>query len=369
VPTLLLADGSPIIQRVVELTFSAENIRVVTVTDGDDAIARIATERPDIVLADIATPTRSGYDICAFIKQRPDLGGMPVLLLAGAFEPVDDARAQQVGCNGIIVKPFEPQHVVARVRELLGGAHREATYVSGVPRPLERLAPRSAPASGGPAASDGVGGDHAAVARTESSGATSVDDSVEEYFQRLDAAMAARRESLAMTSEDSLSADGLPTLDSLLGEFPGESPAGTPVSPLPSPAHVMPPPVEPPDATPTLSPAAHGPTDWQSDAPRSGTTSNPIAEAFTALLAVELGEPGAQAVRLTTAPSEPIVTEALVEEVTRQVAQRLGPDALNRVVADIVSEVAERLVREEIGRIRQAEKPKSQIPKPKAQEG
>ena len=108
---LLLADDSVTIQRVVELTFSGEDIQVVTVGDGEQAIARIPVEHPDIVLADIAMPKRSGYEVAAFVKGRPDLSHIPVLLLAGAFEPVDEARAQQVKSDGVLVKPFEPQQV------------------------------------------------------------------------------------------------------------------------------------------------------------------------------------------------------------------------------------------------------------------
>ena len=60
--------------------------------------------------------------MAAFVKGHPDFKHIPVLLLAGAFEPVDDAKAEEVGCDGVLVKPFEPQHVIARVRELLDGA-------------------------------------------------------------------------------------------------------------------------------------------------------------------------------------------------------------------------------------------------------
>src|SRR6187549_3512311 len=112
---LLLADDSVTIQRVIELTFSGEDIQVLAVNDGEQAIARIPAEQPDVVLADIGMPRKGGYDVAAFVKSRPDLSHIPVLLLAGAFEPVDDARAKQVKCDGVLVRPFEPQHVVARV--------------------------------------------------------------------------------------------------------------------------------------------------------------------------------------------------------------------------------------------------------------
>jgi CheY-like chemotaxis protein len=120
-PKLLLADDSATIQRVIELTFSREDMQVVVVGDGEAAIARIPIELPDIVLADIAMPRRSGYEVAAFVKGRPDLAQIPVVLLAGAFEAVDAARAEALGCDGVLVKPFEPSHVIARVRALIDG--------------------------------------------------------------------------------------------------------------------------------------------------------------------------------------------------------------------------------------------------------
>ena len=139
---LLLADDSVTTQRVIELTFSHEDMQVITAGDGEEAIARITQDRPDIVLADIGMPKRSGYDVAAFIKSDPALAHIPVLLLAGAFEPVDDAKANQVGSNGVLVKPFEPQHVIARVRELIGGVqgHPTSAAAADIPRPVTRLA-------------------------------------------------------------------------------------------------------------------------------------------------------------------------------------------------------------------------------------
>src|SRR6185312_16606690 len=72
---------------------------------------------------DIGMPERDGYEVAAFIKADPALAHIPVLLLTGAFEPVDEVRARAVGCDGVLVKPFEPQMVISRVRDLLAG-HR-----------------------------------------------------------------------------------------------------------------------------------------------------------------------------------------------------------------------------------------------------
>ncbi len=124
-PTLLLADDSATIQRVIELTFADEDIQVIAVEDGQQAIDRIKANPPDIVLADASMPKRDGYDVATFIKEDPALVHIPVVLLIVAGEPVDEDRARQVGCDAVLVKPLAPRAVVGLVRELLGGRTSE----------------------------------------------------------------------------------------------------------------------------------------------------------------------------------------------------------------------------------------------------
>jgi CheY-like chemotaxis protein len=326
---LLLADDSLTIQRVIELMFSGENVDVVAVSDGEQAIARIPAERPDIVLADIGMPKRSGYDVSAFVKERPDLAHIPVLLLAGAFEPVDDARAKQVKCDGVLVKPFGPQQVIARVRELLDRMS-PATRVDSVPpvpdAPVEPFHFGSSEPSPEP-----------------------VEASVDDYFDRLDAAFATlggaqtnQSPLPAPDSDEPFSGRDVPTIDDVLA---GASLRPTPGTPPPF-GRVSPPVLEPADTSPTLAPV-----------PASSTLSpggdrNLIAEAFSRLLAVEQGEADPRTV-VIAAPAAPVaVTDELVEQITRRVIERLAPATARDLVADVVSEVAERLVREEIARIR-----------------
>jgi CheY-like chemotaxis protein len=124
--TLLLADDSVTIQRVIELTFADEDVTVVAVGDGDQAIERLEASPPDIVLADIGMPGKSGYEVAQYIRKSPRLEHIPVVLLTGAFEPVDQARAADAKCDGVLAKPFEPQMVIGRVKELLGRPQRAA---------------------------------------------------------------------------------------------------------------------------------------------------------------------------------------------------------------------------------------------------
>ena len=120
--TLLLADDSVTIQRVIELTFADEDVRVVSVGDGRRALQWMEREVPDVVLVDVAVPEVDGYALTAAMRQSARLRRVPVLLLAGAFEPVDDGKARQAGADGVLVKPFEPDELVGRVRELVTAA-------------------------------------------------------------------------------------------------------------------------------------------------------------------------------------------------------------------------------------------------------
>ena len=129
---LLLADDSVTIQRVIELTFADEDVQVTAVGDGQAAIDCIREEPPDIVLTDVTMPERDGYEVAAFIKEDPALAHIPVVLLTGAYEPVDEARAKAIGCDGIMVKPFEPQMVINRVRELLEGKRPASLWTASL---------------------------------------------------------------------------------------------------------------------------------------------------------------------------------------------------------------------------------------------
>ncbi len=119
---ILLADDSITIQKVIELTFSDEDFEVVTVGNGRLAVEKLEEVRPDIVLCDIIMPEKDGYEVCDFIRKHPTLGHVPVLLLTGAFEPFDQERAARVGCDGFLAKPFEPQSLITKVKDLLNQA-------------------------------------------------------------------------------------------------------------------------------------------------------------------------------------------------------------------------------------------------------
>ncbi|MCD9188397.1 MAG: response regulator [Pyrinomonadaceae bacterium] len=117
---LLLADDSITIQKVVNLTFADEGIEVIAVGDGDSAMQKINESLPDLILADVNMPGLSGYEICEQIKQNAETKEIPVILLVGSFEPFDEARAESIGANDYLTKPFQSiRQLVNKVTELL----------------------------------------------------------------------------------------------------------------------------------------------------------------------------------------------------------------------------------------------------------
>jgi CheY-like chemotaxis protein len=150
---ILLADDSITIQKVIELTFSDEDFEVVTVGNGRLAMERLPDARPDLVLCDIIMPEKDGYEVCDFIKKTPSLAHIPVLLLTGAFEPFDQERAARVGCDGYLAKPFEPQTLIAKVKDLLSkAASKPAAAAPSAPAPAAAAPPAPAAAPAPPAA-------------------------------------------------------------------------------------------------------------------------------------------------------------------------------------------------------------------------
>jgi len=117
--TLLLADDSVTIQKVVGISFANEDVVLLTVDNGDDAVSRAREARPDLVLADVMMPGKDGYEVCETLKADPELRHVPVLLLSGTFEPFDEERARRAGADGHITKPFEAQALVDQVNALL----------------------------------------------------------------------------------------------------------------------------------------------------------------------------------------------------------------------------------------------------------
>jgi CheY-like chemotaxis protein len=140
---ILVADDSMTMRRILELTFAGEDARVVAVDSGDAAIARAAELRPDVVIADGSMST-DGYKVASAIRSTPGLERTAVILLASNKHPFDEARAKAAGVDDHVVKPFDTQHVIDKVRRAI--AQPRAGTVGARPAP-PAPAPPAAPAA------------------------------------------------------------------------------------------------------------------------------------------------------------------------------------------------------------------------------
>src|SRR5712691_9839926 len=129
----------------VTLALKDQGIEVVSVGNGEAAIRKLPDLSPDLVLADIFMPVRSGYEVCEFVKKDQRFSHIPVILLVGAFDPLDEHEAQRVGADGVLKKPFvPPEPLISMVKSALsrsGGG-------SGRPRPIPMPKRPAAPPAG-----------------------------------------------------------------------------------------------------------------------------------------------------------------------------------------------------------------------------
>lgn len=117
---LLVADDSETIQKMIGLAFDETDTIVEFASSGDTALDGIRARRPDIVLADVCLPDINGYEICARIKENPELAHIPVVLLVGTFEPFDEAEASRVGSTASLTKPFDTSELIDVVQKQVG---------------------------------------------------------------------------------------------------------------------------------------------------------------------------------------------------------------------------------------------------------
>jgi CheY-like chemotaxis protein len=120
VAKILVADDNSNVQKTVALALADLGVEVIAVNNGDAAIRKLADISPDLVLADIFMPVRNGYEVCEYVKKDSRFSHVPVVLLVGAFDPLDEREAQRVGADGILKKPFvPPDPLITMVKTLL----------------------------------------------------------------------------------------------------------------------------------------------------------------------------------------------------------------------------------------------------------
>jgi CheY-like chemotaxis protein len=132
---ILLADDSPHAQRMGERILRDEGHEVIIVSDGRVAMLRLQDTEPDLIIADISMPEVSGFELCEYVKAH---SGVPVILTAGAVEPIDETEVDRVRADGILKKPFEATLLLNSIGRFIqaGARKRSAPAASAAPASL-----------------------------------------------------------------------------------------------------------------------------------------------------------------------------------------------------------------------------------------
>jgi len=159
-PTVYFIDDSATMREVIKIAFRKENIHVITCADAASALAQFGDSAPDAVITDVIMPDKDGYEVCQFIKEHERFGKTPVILMSGVVNRTVAEKAMQVKADELVRKPFQPQDLIARVKNLLnpgspalrGSLREEETNSSqAASRVLGGLfAPPPAPQNGAP---------------------------------------------------------------------------------------------------------------------------------------------------------------------------------------------------------------------------
>jgi CheY-like chemotaxis protein len=119
-PTVYFIDDSATMREVIKIAFRRESINVVTCADAASALAQFDENPPDVVITDVIMPDQDGYSVCSQVKQNPQFAKTPVILMSGVVNKSVADRAVAVQADELVRKPFQPQELISRVKNLIG---------------------------------------------------------------------------------------------------------------------------------------------------------------------------------------------------------------------------------------------------------
>jgi DNA-binding response OmpR family regulator len=122
--SVLVVDDDPVILRLLQVNFDLEGIKVTTAVDGEEGLARVRSDRPDVVISDIMMPKVNGLELLASLRSDPATAGVPVILLSAKAQVADVQRGLELGADDYITKPFDPLELIDRVYKVLAKSRR-----------------------------------------------------------------------------------------------------------------------------------------------------------------------------------------------------------------------------------------------------
>jgi DNA-binding response OmpR family regulator len=117
--TVLAVDDSASIRKLVELTLRREGYSVVTADSGLKALAELARQRPDLLLLDVMLVALDGFQLCRVIRDHPEYGDLPIVILSGRETAADREAGLRAGVSAYLTKPFRPEQLLDAVRTQL----------------------------------------------------------------------------------------------------------------------------------------------------------------------------------------------------------------------------------------------------------
>lgn len=130
-PKILVADDSIAVRKVAERLLTEAGLGVTLAANGEEALAYLSKERPDVVVSDVIMPDKSGYEVCAFVRGHAALATTPVLLISGIVNDEVTKQAESCHADGVLKKPFQGTSLKDRVLELL--AKRQEPVMASAP--------------------------------------------------------------------------------------------------------------------------------------------------------------------------------------------------------------------------------------------
>ncbi len=128
--TILVADDESHIRNVVSMKLRNAGFRVITATDGQEALDLAFSEKPDLIITDYHMPHLSGLEMCRKLRQSPETVAIPTIMLTARGYHLEPHDTEQSGIVRMLSKPFSPRHLLATVNDVLEGkaAEKTATY-------------------------------------------------------------------------------------------------------------------------------------------------------------------------------------------------------------------------------------------------
>ena len=149
---ILNIDDSPTVQRLIEMILSSQGYQVVLASDGEEGIQKAKSERPALILVDFVMPKMNGYQVCKILKEDPEFRDTPIILVTSKGDKVGSKFVDVLGISEYFTKPFQPEELLAKIREVLDKKAQDAAAAkaaSAAAAAKARPAPSLAPARGG----------------------------------------------------------------------------------------------------------------------------------------------------------------------------------------------------------------------------